>query len=79
MAKRCPDNGLLKKNAAPIFHTADDCIAIKSGKDVDGRAVGIPTNNVTVSVRPGLQKDAALEMLHVVTPARLSGIPLADP
>ena len=28
--------------------TGDDCIAIKSGKDADGRAVGIPTNNVTI-------------------------------
>ena len=29
--------------------TGDDCIAIKSGKDADGRAVGIPTANVLVS------------------------------
>eukprot|EP01084_Bolivina_argentea_P281545 481738_1 len=28
--------------------TGDDCIAIKSGRDADGRAVGIPCNNVTV-------------------------------
>ena len=27
---------------------ADDCIAIKSGKDEDGRAVGIPTRNITI-------------------------------
>ena len=26
----------------------DDCIALKSGMDADGRAVGIPTVNVTV-------------------------------
>ena len=26
----------------------DDCIAIKSGKDLDGRAVGIPSNSILV-------------------------------
>ena len=31
--------------------TGDDCIAIKSGKDEDGRAVGIPTANVLVCAR----------------------------
>lgn len=30
------------------FATGDDCIALKSGMDSDGRAVGIPTVNVTV-------------------------------
>jgi len=28
--------------------TADDCVAIKSGRDTDGRAVNIPCENVTV-------------------------------
>jgi len=28
--------------------TGDDCIAIKSGKDADGRAVGIASNNITI-------------------------------
>ena len=28
--------------------SADDCIAVKSGKDLDGRAVGMPTNNVLI-------------------------------
>merc|ERR1712087_5739 len=28
--------------------TGDDCIAIKSGKDADGRAVNISSNNITV-------------------------------
>ena len=28
--------------------TGDDCIAVKSGKNLDGRLVGIPTNNVTI-------------------------------
>ena len=27
---------------------ADDCIAIKSGKDLDGRAVNISSNNILV-------------------------------
>ena len=30
------------------FATGDDCIALKSGMDSDGRAVGIPTVNTTV-------------------------------
>jgi hypothetical protein len=30
------------------FDTGDDCVALKSGMDADGRAVGIPTSNVTV-------------------------------
>ena len=30
------------------FATGDDCIALKSGMDSDGRAVGIPTVNITV-------------------------------
>eukprot|EP00042_Codosiga_hollandica_P028180 m.146425 g.146425 ORF g.146425 m.146425 type:complete len:448 (-) comp52710_c0_seq1:41-1384(-) len=31
-----------------IISTGDDCIAIKSGKDLDGRTVGIPANNVLI-------------------------------
>jgi unsaturated rhamnogalacturonyl hydrolase len=31
-----------------IFDTGDDCIAIKSGKDADGRRVGVPTENVII-------------------------------
>ena len=31
-----------------IFDTGDDCIAIKSGKDADGRRVNVPTENVIV-------------------------------
>ncbi len=30
------------------FATGDDCIAIKSGRDVDGRRVGRPTENVVI-------------------------------
>jgi len=30
------------------FDTGDDCIAIKAGRDKDGRRVGIPTENVVV-------------------------------
>ena len=30
------------------FNTGDDCIAIKSGKDTDGRRVGIPSQNIVV-------------------------------
>ena len=30
------------------FATGDDCIAIKSGRDEDGRRVGVPTENVTI-------------------------------
>ncbi len=31
-----------------IFDTGDDCIAIKSGKDNDGRRVNVPTENVII-------------------------------
>lgn len=31
-----------------LFDTGDDCIAIKSGKDTDGRRVGLPTENVII-------------------------------
>lgn len=31
-----------------LFDTGDDCIAIKSGKDADGRRVGVPTENVII-------------------------------
>ncbi len=31
-----------------VFDTGDDCIAIKSGKDTDGRRVGIPSQNIVV-------------------------------
>jgi polygalacturonase len=30
------------------FNTGDDCIAIKSGRDADGRRVGIPSENIIV-------------------------------
>lgn len=30
------------------FNTGDDCIAIKSGRDVDGRRVSIPSENIVV-------------------------------
>lgn len=31
-----------------VFNTDDDCIAIKSGRDVDGRRVNIPAQNVVI-------------------------------
>jgi unsaturated rhamnogalacturonyl hydrolase len=31
-----------------VFDTGDDCIAIKSGKDADGRRVGVPSENIIV-------------------------------
>ena len=31
-----------------IFDTGDDCIAIKSGRDNDGRRVGVPSENIIV-------------------------------
>ncbi|KQB43522.1 glycoside hydrolase family 28 protein [Flavobacterium aquidurense] len=31
-----------------IFNTGDDCIAIKSGRDADGRRVAIPSKNIIV-------------------------------
>ena len=30
------------------FRTADDCVALKSGRDADGQRVGIPTENVVI-------------------------------
>ena len=30
------------------FNTGDDCIAIKAGRDADGRRVGVPSQNVVV-------------------------------
>ena len=30
------------------FHTGDDAVAIKAGRDADGRRVGIPTENVVI-------------------------------
>jgi unsaturated rhamnogalacturonyl hydrolase len=31
-----------------LFDTGDDCIAIKSGKDADGRRVGVPSENLVI-------------------------------
>jgi polygalacturonase len=31
-----------------VFNTGDDCIAIKSGRDNDGRRVGVPSENIIV-------------------------------
>ncbi len=31
-----------------IFDTGDDCIAIKSGKDADGRRVNVPSENIVI-------------------------------
>ena len=31
-----------------VFDTGDDCIAIKSGKDTDGRRVGVPSENLII-------------------------------
>ncbi|HEX8352041.1 MAG TPA: glycosyl hydrolase family 28 protein, partial [Pyrinomonadaceae bacterium] len=31
-----------------VFDTGDDCIAIKSGRDEDGRRVGVPSENIVV-------------------------------
>jgi unsaturated rhamnogalacturonyl hydrolase len=31
-----------------IFDTGDDCIAIKSGKDADGRRVNVPSENIII-------------------------------
>jgi polygalacturonase len=32
-----------------VFDTGDDCIAIKSGRNADGRRVGVPSENIIVS------------------------------
>jgi hypothetical protein len=31
-----------------VFNTDDDCIAVKAGRDVDGRRVGIPSRNIII-------------------------------
>ncbi|HYP54603.1 MAG TPA: glycoside hydrolase family 28 protein, partial [Pyrinomonadaceae bacterium] len=31
-----------------VFDTGDDCVAIKSGRDADGRRVGVPSENIIV-------------------------------
>ena len=31
-----------------LFNTGDDCIAIKSGKDYEGRRIGIPSENIVI-------------------------------
>jgi len=31
-----------------VFDTGDDCIAIKSGKDADGRRIGVPSENLII-------------------------------
>lgn len=38
-----------------VFDTGDDCIAIKSGRNNDGRRIGIPTENVVI--RRNLMKE----------------------
>lgn len=42
----CSSRNVLIENC--ILDTGDDCIAIKSGKDTDGRRINIPTENVVV-------------------------------
>lgn len=39
-------NNVIIRNCS--FNTGDDCIAIKSGRDGDGRRVGIPSENIVV-------------------------------
>jgi polygalacturonase len=39
-------NGL--KIIGSYFNVGDDCIAIKSGKDADGRQIGIPSQNIEI-------------------------------
>ena len=31
-----------------LFDTGDDCIAIKSGRDADGRRIGVPSENIII-------------------------------
>jgi polygalacturonase len=31
-----------------MFNTGDDCIAIKSGRDADGRRIGVPSENIVI-------------------------------
>ena len=31
-----------------VFNTGDDCIAIKSGRNADGRRVGVPSRNILI-------------------------------
>jgi unsaturated rhamnogalacturonyl hydrolase len=38
-----------------VFDTGDDCIAIKSGRDDDGRRVGVPSENIII--RKNIMKD----------------------
>jgi unsaturated rhamnogalacturonyl hydrolase len=38
-----------------VFDTGDDCIAIKSGRDEDGRRVGVPSENIII--RRNVMKD----------------------
>ncbi len=35
--------------ASTVFNTGDDCIAIKSGRNNDGRRVNVPTRNVVIT------------------------------
>jgi len=39
-------NDVLIENS--LFDTGDDCIAIKSGRDADGRRVGVPAQNIVI-------------------------------
>ncbi len=51
-----------------VFHTGDDCIAIKSGRNVDGRKWNIPSQNIIV-------RDCVMEDGHggVVIGSEISG------
>ena len=51
-----------------VFHTGDDCIAIKSGRNVDGRKWDIPSQNIIV-------RDCVMEDGHggVVIGSEISG------
>ena len=39
-------NGVLIKNC--FFNTGDDCIAIKSGRNADGRRINVPSENIII-------------------------------